>query len=310
MGILAQIALAVSLALTLSPFSAILPSSPADVVSGSKKCNPNDHNAYTGYNWKADPNVCVPGMVTMETWFLPAPPYSYGAAVFYAPHVMEGTARYRELPLEGYLDGVSLMSPSDIGRTVWLRRPGHEWEGPYLVVDSAARQDIYPVITSRGEIVEVGFTTAERWGMTKLGHWEGGIHHRQYTVYQWRMAGVEVLKMDELPEWASMGTVEPIYFPDWWVSWAQFSNGPARDVAMARSLKPDHPKFPGWIWRDGWIEMNAKDDWYSFLFPYSNFDFDIPDDELYYDEICSMLEFNHRCPDQYRVWKRLGGPIP
>ena len=77
---------------------------------------------------------------------------------------MEATAEYRGLSLEGFLDGVALMSPTDIGKTAWIRGP-NGWEGPFLVVDCAQRDDIWPIVRYRREVVEVGWETKERWGL-------------------------------------------------------------------------------------------------------------------------------------------------
>lgn len=229
-----------------------------------------DGSRYTGYLW-VDDQTCVPGMITVRSWYLPAPTYAYGSAVFYGPNVMEATAHYRNLLLDDYLDGVSLMAPSDIGRTVWLRRPGHEWEGPYLVVDSAARQDMWPILYARGEIVEVGFKTAERWGMV-TGDRNGNYYTGRYKVHQWKIEDVEVLKTDDLPIWATFGLpapVEPINYAAWWLGQAAFVNG--RDVPRRPLwLRPDGIRPASWKWHDGTI-LSAYDNWAEFLFPYLDF---------------------------------------
>ena len=240
-----------------------------------RRCTPDDDNPYTGYWWKSDPRYCVPGIVTMQTWYIPAPPYAFGAAVWYAPHIMEATARFRGLSLDGFLDGVSLMAPSDIGRTVWLRRPGHDWEGPFLVVDTASRSDIWPIITKRKEIVEVGFQTAARWGIVDAAQNRDGTYVPPYNVNIWRLDGVEVLKMDEIPPWIS--NHEPIDFVAWWTERVEFVN--PRDIRVPHAIPRDHYKFPGWRWMatDPAIYMNAYDDWFEFLFPGDpRFVFDLP----------------------------------
>lgn len=193
---------------------------------------------YDGYYW-IDGNW-VPGLITIDTWYTPTPQYSRGGAVFYGPNVMEGTARWRGLPLDGYLDGVAMMSPADIGATVWLRRPDQAWEGPYLVVDTAARQDMYPVITHRKEVVEVGFRTAARWGMVVEGR-------SGWKTRDWIIENVEIVKSEQLPEWANPDwqgwTPEPVDYPVWYAKIAEFST----------RWEP-HPYYvrPGrWNMRDG-----------------------------------------------------------
>ena len=123
----------------------------------------NSDSVFDGYYWY---DYWVPGYINNVTWYTHQPIHTIGKAVWYGPNVMEGTARYRGLDLEGYLDGVSLMSPADIGKKVWIKVNG-EWEGPFLSVDCARKGDMYGVIVHRGEVVEVGFRTAVRWGMVE-----------------------------------------------------------------------------------------------------------------------------------------------
>ncbi len=131
--------------------------------------------------------LCVPSTISSESWWTPAPQHIVGKAVWYAPGIMEATARYRGMSFDGFVGGVSLMSPADIGETVWLKRPGYGWEGPFLVVDCAARQDFWVVVSEIKEVVEVDFETAKRWGMVE-GDWRG------YSVNAWMTKDVEVYK--------------------------------------------------------------------------------------------------------------------
>ncbi len=161
----------------------------------------DDKNPLNGY-WAID-DTWVPGYPSLQSWFLPAPVWARGNAVFYNQGAMRATAEFRGLSLKGYLDGVALMSPADIGLTVWLRRPGYAWEGPFKVVDSAARGDIYPIIKSRREIVEVGWETAVRWGMVSPTG----------QVYHWRIEDVEVSKVPPV----CLDSEELIDYPEWWL---------------------------------------------------------------------------------------------
>ncbi len=173
---------------------------------------PNDNDTFNGYYWSLDERFWVPGLPTLATWFRASPDHVIGRAVWYSPWIMEATAKWRALPLDDYVDGVSLMSPMDIGKTVWLRRLGYSWEGPFLVVDCARRGDIWPVIYYRKEVVEVGFETALRWGMVS-----GSANY--YRVEDWFLSDVEVYKSVDRPR--DIGA--PIDYRSWWISRAEFA---------------------------------------------------------------------------------------
>ncbi len=140
-------------------------------------------------------------LVTHDTWMRGHPVYSEGAATFYAPGVMEATARVREMSLDGFVDGVSLMSPSDIGKVVWIKYNG-EWEGPFLSVDTAQQNHMCQAVQSRGEVVEVGYETAHEWGMTD---WP--------KVHEWKTP-VQVSLFP--PVFLEPFGIEPVNFPEWW----------------------------------------------------------------------------------------------
>ncbi len=154
----------------------------------------------------------APGLIDIKTWFTPQPTHTVGNAVWYGPFVMEGTARWRGLDLSKFVDGVSLLSPADIGETVWLRRPGYSWEGPFLDVDCAMRGDMWPIIAWRGEVVEVGFRTALRWGMVS-----GST--QSYKVNQWRLENVEVWIGSHPPFFPTL----PVNYHDWFLKRATFA---------------------------------------------------------------------------------------
>ena len=191
---------------------------------------------------------CIPDNITLKTWFTPAPNYIEGNATWYSPQVMEATAKYRGLDLKGYLDGVSLMSPADIGKTVWINHPDFGWEGPYLVVDCAQQNHMYGVIVSRNEVVEVGWKTASRWGM---------VNNRKISDY--RLEGVEVYIGETLPtyiEHASLWErkldidVSPINYEQWFLDTLEFT-----------SIREGRPIMIGsttWKMPDGTIFENLK----------------------------------------------------
>lgn len=150
---------------------------------------------------------CTPAyLVTYETWMTGHPIYSTGAAVFYAPGVMEATAHIRGMDLDKYVDGVSLMSPTDIGREVWIKHDG-VWEGPFLSVDTAQQNHMCQAIQTRGEVIEVGYQTANRWGMTD---WP--------DVHEWKV-DVEVSLFP--PVFLEAFDIESVNFPEWWSAQAE-----------------------------------------------------------------------------------------
>ena len=171
----------------------------------------------------------IPGVITWQTWFTPAPTHSEGNVVYYAPGVMEATAEYRELSLDEYVDGVSLMSPGDIGKTVWIKRQGYDdWEGPFLNVDCAQQNHMYSAIVYRGEVVEVGFETARQWGMARY-NW------RSWKPILWRLDDVQVYIGDEVPDELN----EPIDYVEWFKDTVEFGG----------SLWPRPVFYPPSTWR-------------------------------------------------------------
>ena len=126
----------------------------------------DDHNIYNGYFWNG---YWIVGLINQETQMAVKPPLIRGAAVLYAPTVMEATAKYRGFSLDGYLGGVSILTCSEIGSSVWLKRLDNAWEGPYLVVDCSRRNDMEGQIRSMNLAVELDFNTAVRWGMAEYG---------------------------------------------------------------------------------------------------------------------------------------------
>lgn len=101
-----------------------------------------------------------------------------GLLTFYAPHVMERVAAYRGLDTAcpeciGY---AATVDPAYLGRRIWIARPGHRPEGPFLVVDcgNAAHRAQQQ---ARGLIAEVDYPTARRWNM------RGPIRARVHLVH-------------------------------------------------------------------------------------------------------------------------------
>lgn len=162
-----------------------------------------------------DREFCVPGMISNETWYTPAPDHIIGKAVWYAPYVMEATAEWRGMELDGFLGGVSLFSPEDIGEIAWLKRPNMEWEGPFLVVDASQRNHMYTTIIYVNEVVEVDFDTAERWGMVM---WLD-VNTNSYQINDWMIRDVEVYKGLQPP----VDSI-PTNYSDWFLNMVTFNN--------------------------------------------------------------------------------------
>lgn len=177
-----------------------------------KEFNMYDKNPLTGFidDW----GFCTPGLVTTDVWFTKSPKYVYGNAVVYSPGMMRATATWRRMNKvaysEPYLGGVATPSPADIGETVWLRRQGKEWEGPYLVVDCSRRADMYTHIAINRQVVEIDFDIAVSWGLA------------YYTQKSWVIdkaveSSVEVFYGKNKPSEKIRYISEPIFFPKYWL---------------------------------------------------------------------------------------------
>lgn len=97
-------------------------------------------------------------VVTVSSWLTPLPQHAAGKLVYYGPqYLSEANADYRGYDLSPYWNrcGVAVMSPADLGRMVWVRKPGGEWLGPCLAVDVAARIHFARAVWYVGEIVDV-----------------------------------------------------------------------------------------------------------------------------------------------------------
>ncbi len=92
-----------------------------------------------------------------------------GEVTYYADGVMEAVYANRLKwdhvePCPDCIGMVALLDRANVGRQVYIVRPGHPPEGPYLVVDCAARKD-YARLRQRGLVAEVDYRTARRWRM-------------------------------------------------------------------------------------------------------------------------------------------------
>ena len=191
-----------------------------------------------------DRGYCVPGQIASDTWWTPAPKHSYGKAVWYAPYLMNATAEWRGMSLEGFEGGVAMMSPADIGQVVWLKRPGEVegnsaggagvWEGPFLVVDVSSRVHMWTTITQIGEIIEVDFQTALRWGMV-----EG--NQNKYSINDYMIRDVEVYKGLHPP----FETSAAVDYVEWYEGIVAWGNGTYRRWSTDDIEVANYPQYRG-----------------------------------------------------------------
>ncbi len=196
--------------IAFSNIAAVSPVKYCELESNFPACA--DNNIYNGYWWNG---FWVPGLPTQGSQMLTNPPLAIGKAVFYGPNSMEATAKYRGFKLKGYVDGVSLLTCGDIGKSVWIKRPGNNWEGPFLVVDCAKRGDLYGIINYRNEVVEVGFKTALKWKMVYYSDTEKWI----YKEVKWNIDNVLVSKYPP----PMIGKLNKVNMKDWFNSVVEFS---------------------------------------------------------------------------------------
>lgn len=62
------------------------------------------------------------------------------------------------------MGSVALLRAGDLDRKVWIQLENGEVDGPFQVLDVAARHHI-PSLLARNWVVDVDYDTAMRWGM-------------------------------------------------------------------------------------------------------------------------------------------------
>ena len=106
-------------------------------------------------------------VVAIWVWLTPSPRHAQGLLVRYGPQwLVEQVAEYRGYDLSPYSDrcGVSLISPSDLGRVVWIKQADGSWYGPCLAMDAAAREHFAWIVYNNWEVAEVPNFLAEKMG--------------------------------------------------------------------------------------------------------------------------------------------------
>jgi len=188
-----------------------------------------DESVLNGYWWdKLGSWEWVPVYPSIRSWFLPAfvsePKLMRGSVSYYAAGVMEATAEVRNLSLEGFRDGISLMSPADIGQTVWLYTQDYGWYGPLLVADCAKHGDIYPLVVLHNEIAELGAKSAEELGLVSSTG----------DVIKYKLKDVLISRID--PSLLDLNNVSIVDFRTWWLD--NLSAGTYRDLYKVANIPP------------------------------------------------------------------------
>lgn len=208
---------------------------------------PDDGNTYNGYWWNAE--GWVPGLVTFDTQFLRLPTVSMGAAVFYAPGVMEANVEYRGLSMAGMCGAVAVEFCSEIGHTVWLLRPGEDeldgWEGPFMVADCSRRNDLFEQIMFRDQVVEVDFDTAVRWGLARYG---GSQHEGRWSTLTGRLNGVLVSTIP--PRQYYDGVITDLSM--WFLQKVEFARPSENRRQIENYRPPTDGGLPGWLINGTW----------------------------------------------------------
>ena len=94
-----------------------------------------------------------------------------GLATFYASGMMEHVLDVRaghgqDLRCDECVGTVALLRAGDIGRKVWLQPPDGEKVGPFLVIDCARQEDVWPLV-ARNWVVDVSFEVGQLWAMDR-----------------------------------------------------------------------------------------------------------------------------------------------
>lgn len=116
---------------------------------------------------------CVPGLVTWDAARFQNPGSFSGAISSYGEGIAERVCDYRAtyLPItcSKYKGFVALMGCGDIGKRAQIRRPGYDWDGPFLIVDCSGRNDVAVNVIQKRLAAEVDYGTAQRWGQLTVG---------------------------------------------------------------------------------------------------------------------------------------------
>lgn len=158
-----------------------------------------DTNRYNGYYNEF--HMWIPGVVKAESQFLVMPDLVIGEAWGYG--VGRGIHTFGDSDVVGT---IVLPFCSEIGNYVWAKREGCEWEGPFRVVDCAARYDIYNVVVNRHEVAEIPRDLAIEWNMWvegKDGYWG------------WNMRKIQNVLISKINPECLPADLQPVKLDEW-----------------------------------------------------------------------------------------------
>jgi hypothetical protein len=100
-------------------------------------------------------------LVALTSWLSPTVESNIvGDIAFYSEGLMGDVVDNRGMNLEGYADGVALMSCGDLGREVWLELPQVPLVGPLLVAD-CSQEAHYEMNVERGRVADLSWSLWE-----------------------------------------------------------------------------------------------------------------------------------------------------
>lgn len=122
------------------------------------------------------PGILLPFLVAVSTWLTASPQHAEGLLVYYgSDRLARSNAEYRGYDITLYKDncGLSVISPSDLGKIVWVKiytGESYYWYGPCLGVDVAARRDFHRIVYRNQEVAEISRTLRDKLNFTH-GKW-------------------------------------------------------------------------------------------------------------------------------------------
>ena len=150
------------------------------------------------------------GLPSRHTYYMPAPIHFSTRALWQSPNMIQHTAAYNGVDLSDVIDGLSLMSPADVGKTVWVRVPGGVWIRSRNA-DAVWREHAIYHILYNDSGLEMGYILAEQTGVLTYRTPYGGIG----------MPGVEVCVTEGDPHAVCAGA--PVDYSTWWESNLRFA---------------------------------------------------------------------------------------